>query len=320
MALIGPHLWATYTFQGNYHASPSFTKAPIEEIRKYVPDLEFEFGCELYSFEDSHLEEAEDLARDSSQVVLFVGISGEYEGEDKDRPNITLPGLQTELIRRVLAVVQEPVILVFISGGALDLSEWKNHPKVGAIIWAGYIGQSGGEAIADVIFGSYNPSGRMTQTLYANEYLNQVNMSDMNLRPGNGSPGRTYRFFTGEPVYPFGYGLSYTTFDYSLMEVPDATCVLKLDLTVRNLGSRPGDHSVLFYLAPPNAGQLGRPIKSLFEFEKLMNLAPNEARQLQVCLNRDNFQLANERGEFEVVSGEWKLMVGSLERNIMVLG
>jgi len=256
------------------------------------------------------------------------GDTGGIELEEVDRVNLTLPGLQNELIRAVLDASTEPVILFVVSGGALDLSEWKNHDKVGAIIWAGYLGQSGGEAIADVLFGYYNPSGRLAQTFYANEYVNQVDKGDMNMRPVNGSPGRTYRFFTGTPVYPFGYGLSYTTFQYVLpfsgiLELAPISrnqeeCGLTLVLTVSNSGSLEGGHSVLWFLVPPNAGQNGRPIKSLLDFEKINNLGPNQSSQVSLCLNLSDFQLANEEGEFEVVSGDWRVQVGGLERVIRV--
>jgi len=226
------------------------------------------------------------------------------------------------------------VILFVVSGGALDLSEYQNDPRVGAIIWAGYLGQSAGEAMADVMFGVYNPSGRLTQTWYTNENLNNVDLLDMNIRPSadeGGSPGRTYRFFTGTPLYPFGYGLSYTTFSYAFDDESFVTllpiaapvaaddCAAQLNVTVRNTGTRAGDHSVLLYLAPPNAGLEGRPIKNLLDFEKLDNILPLQSRVVTICLNRDDFQLANVDGEFHVVPGQWKLLVGNLERNISVL-
>lgn len=324
MALIGPHVNASTVFLGNYHGIPSSIKVPLDEIRTYIPELKWESGCEVDSFDNSRLNEAEQLARTSSQVILFVGINSEIEAEVGDRPNITLPGLQSELIRRVLAVAQTPVIIVVVTGGALDLSEYKNDPRVGSIIWAGYIGQSAGLAIADVLFGKYNPSGRLTQTFYDNSYLERVVKQDMNMRPVNGSAGRTYRFYTGEPVYPFGYGLSYTTFAYTFLSEGDiqisqlAHFCTGLDLSVRNVGQTAGDHSILWFVAPPNAGQGGRPIKNLLEFEKLQNISPSQSKNSSICLRQDMFQLANAQGVFEIVLGEWTLMVGDLSKRIIV--
>lgn len=324
MALIGPHLNASTVFLGNYHGIPSSIKVPLDEIKNYLPNLKWEVGCDVDSFDNAHLSEAEELARTSSQVILFVGISTETEGEFGDRLNISLTGLQPELVRRVLAVAQKPVIMIVVSGGVIDLSEYKNDARVGAIIWAGYIGQAGGEAIADVIFGNYNPSGRITQTFYDNAYLAQVVKQDMNMRPVNGSPGRTYRFYTGEPVYPFGHGLSYSTFQYTFLSNEDiqisqfASFCTEIGLFVRNVGQRAGDHSVLWFVAPPNAGQQGQPIKNLREFEKLQNILPSQSKEINICLTLNMFQLANEKGEFDVVLGEWTLMVGDLTKRIIV--
>ncbi|OXA54418.1 Beta-D-xylosidase 3 [Folsomia candida] len=291
-------------------------KTPLEEIRLRVPSVQYEFGCDLVSFDNLRLEEAAALARVSLPVILFVGIAGGHNGveyEEHDRANLTLPGLQSDLIRVVLTASTEPVVLVVVSGGVVDLSEWKDDPRVGAIIWAGYLGQSGGEAIAEVIFGEYNPSGRLAQTFYSNEVINEFEKYDMNMRPHAGSLGRTYRFYTGQPVYPFGFGLSYTAFEYTILNPPafvlktisqnalDQDCALIINLSVRNIGARGAEHSVLWFVSPPSAGQMGRPIKSLLDFEKLDYILPNMVRQISLCLNRNHFLLANDAGEFEVL-------------------
>ncbi|XP_035701811.1 beta-xylosidase/alpha-L-arabinofuranosidase 1-like [Folsomia candida] len=336
MALIGPHLNASRAFLANYHGIPSSISTPLSAIRASFPNAQYEFGCDLISTTNPHLDEAAALAAISSPIVLFVGINAaqfEEEGveyEEHDRLNLTLTGLQPELIRTVLAAAREPVILFVVSGGVVDLSEWKDDPRVGAIIWAGYLGQAGGEAIADVLFGRYNPSGRLAQTFYSNEVITQFEKYDMNMRPTEGtSTGRTYRFYEGTPVYPFGFGLSYTTFGYSILNLPpileiptiggvDQDCAVMVTLAVRNVGVTAGDHSVLWFLAPPNAGQGGRPIRDLLDFEKLENISANEVREANLCLNRDHFVLANEAGEWEVVPGDWTLQVGQLERVIRV--
>lgn len=324
LALIGPHLNASTVFLGNYHGIPSSIKVPLDEIRKFAPNLKWETGCDIDTFENNRLDEAEGLARTSSRVILFVGITTEVEGENGDRNNISLPGLQSELIRRVVAVAEAPVILIVISGGAIDLSDYKNDARAGAIIWAGYIGQSGGEAIANVLFGNYNPSGRLTQTFYDNLYLNQVSKQDMNMRPVNG-PGRTYRFYTGDAVYQFAHGLSYSTFEYTFSTDENiqisqfADDCVEISLFVRNIGERSGDHSVLWFIAPPDAGNNSRPIKILREFKKLHNIAPLQSVDTHICLSVAMFELANEKGEFEVVLGEWTLTVGDLTKLVTVL-
>lgn len=325
LALIGPHLNASIVFMGNYHGIPSSIATPLEEIRNYVPNVNWEFGCEVDSTENNRLSEATELARTTAQVVVFVGLNSEIEAEFGDRDDISLAGLQTNLINSVLAVAQNPVILVVVTGGVVDLSLYKNDPRVGAIVWAGYIGQFGGEAIADVLFGQYNPSGRLTQTFYDSSFINQVIIQDMNMRPVNGSPGRTYRFYTGVPVYPFGYGLSYSTFQYefsagnTISQIsPSQSACVEVNLVVRNSGPRTGDHSVLWFVSPPNAGVSGRPIKNLIYFEKLHDISVSESRETQICLTWDMFQLANEEGEITYVTGLWTLMVGGLSKNVNV--
>ncbi|XP_037028719.1 beta-D-xylosidase 3-like [Bradysia coprophila] len=325
LALIGPHVNGSDVFLGNYHGIPSSIKVPLDEIQKFVSNLQWELGCDVESSDVNRLNEAEELARTSSQVILFVGINTEIEGEFGDRHDILLPGLQPELISRVLNMAQRPVILVLVSGGAIDLSLYKNDPRVGAIVWAGYIGQSAGEAIAEVLFGHHNPSGRLTQTFYDSSYLGQVDIKDMNMRPVGGSVGRTYRFYTGEPVYPFGYGLSYTTFEHTFSTAGNeiafsqfsSNCVT-VQLSVRNVGSIFGDHSILWFVAPPNAGVSGRPLKTLVEFEKLHSIPPSGTRIVDICLSNRMFQLANTDGEFEIITGTWTLMVEDESRSIIV--
>jgi hypothetical protein len=191
------------------------------------------------------------------------------------------------------------VILVLLTGGPVDVTFAKNNPKIGAILWAGYPGQAGGLAIAKVLFGEHNPSGRLPVTWYPEEYT-RVNMTDMRMRadPATGYPGRTYRFYRGETVYKFGYGLSYskvsrrlvvpsqvpntknllagvsTTVDdggasyYDVEEIGAEVCEqLKFPavVEVQNHGPLAGKHSVLMFLRWPNATG-GRPSSQLVGF------------------------------------------------------
>ena len=127
-------------------------------------------------------------------------------------------GKQAELIEQVAAAAKDPITLVILSGGPVDVSAAKANAKVGAIVWAGYPGQSGGDALAQILFGDVSPSGRLTQTWYPAAFAQQVSMFDMGMRPNatSGNPGRGYRFYTGTPVFAFGEGMSYTTFAYDV--------------------------------------------------------------------------------------------------------
>ncbi|KAK9933918.1 hypothetical protein M0R45_021088 [Rubus argutus] len=146
-------------------------------------------------------------------------------GRIRDRTGLLLPGHQQELVSRVARASRGPTILVLMSGGPIDVSFAKNDPKIGAIFWVGYPGQAGGTAIADVLFGTTNPGGKLPMTWYPQDYVSKLPMTNMAMRAGRGYPGRTYRFYKGPVVFPFGHGLSYTTFAHTLVQAPTSVSV-----------------------------------------------------------------------------------------------
>jgi hypothetical protein len=145
------------------------------------------------------------------------------ESEGRDRTSIDFPGVQTPLLQAVLAA-QPNTVLVLVNGGSLDVSWAAQH--VPAIVEAFYPGEEGGNAVADLLFGLYSPSGRLPITLYPAAFTEQISMFSMEMRE---APGKTYRFYTDEPVYPFGYGLSYTEFEYSIVGPSSAGSSLPTD-------------------------------------------------------------------------------------------
>jgi beta-D-xylosidase 4 len=180
-------------------------------------------GCADASCEDGSLiRSAATAASEADAVVLFVGLSQAQESEGQDRESLLLPGMQQELISTVIdAVSGRPIVIVILSGGPVDVSFMKEDDRVGSILWAGYPGQAGGQAIAEVIFGDVNPAGRLALSWYHENYT-QMDMSNMQMRPdlSLGYPGRTHRFFTGSPIWEFGYGLSYSQFSHVIVEAP----------------------------------------------------------------------------------------------------
>ncbi len=149
-------------------------------------------------------------------MVFYIGgLNQSIEREELDRTLITLPDIQLVLLQQLEKVVRSPInVIIMSSGSSLDLSNIRDSNQYGSLIWSGYPGEFGGTAIASVIFREYNPGGRLPITFYPGSYVNEMSMLDMRMRPSNVSPGRTYKFYTGQPVYEFGYGLSYTTFSY----------------------------------------------------------------------------------------------------------
>jgi len=233
-------------------------------------------------------------------------------------------------------VAQQPVILFVMSGGALDLSAYKNDPRVGAIVWAGYIGQSGGEAIADVLFGEESPAGRLPYTIYPASYVNEILMSNMHMRPNEteNSPGRTYRFYTGFPVYEFGFGLSYTEFNYTVIQIEQSPrrftadkinallglgsyyspynqpTLAELVVEVENIGDVSSDDVVLAFMIPPGAGMNGIPKKFLFGFDRV-HLRPHDKITVTFPIMPHQLSLVGEDGFRSPATGVWKVQVGN---------
>ena len=182
-----------------------------------------------------------------------------------------------------------------MSGGGLDLSYIRDSPQCGSLIWMGYPGQSGGLALATIVFGQYNPAGRLPVTLYPASYVDAVSMFDMQMRPSPTNPGRTYKFYTGQPVYEFGYGLSYTTFEYtwkndtasishsieSVLKTSmknERFVVSAIRVNVTNTGQMDGDDVVLAFVTPPSGNDVA-PFKQLFGFKRI-HLAINETKEV----------------------------------------
>ncbi|KAM0875929.1 hypothetical protein ACQ4PT_036484 [Festuca glaucescens] len=298
-AVIGPNSDDRGALIGNYFGPACEYTTPLQGLREYVKDIAFRPGCNSTSCAFSKIDEAAGVAGWYDHVILFMGLSQKQEQEGLDRTSLLLPPKQQSLITTVARAAKRPVILVLLTGGPVDVTFAKNNPKIGAILWAGYPGQAGGLAIAKVLFGEHNPSGRLPVTWYPEDYT-RVNMTDMRMRadPATSYPGRTYRFYQGETVYKFGYGLSYskvsrrlvvpnqvpntknllagvsTTVDdggasyYDVEEIGAERCEqLKFPavVEVQNHGPLAGKHSVLMFLRWPNATG-GRPSSQLVGF------------------------------------------------------
>jgi len=231
---------------------------PYHELSAANPggSVVFEHGCDVDSTDTSGIPAAVAAALDADVAVIFAGLNQEIEGEGHDRVNISLPGVQTELIRQVLAT-GTPTVLVLINGGIVAIDDLATD--VPAILEAFYPGFFGSEAIAQTLMGDYNPGGKLAVTMYNSSIINEASFLDMDIAH---PPGRTYRFYTGTPSFGFGHGLSYTTFsiswssadsvvmwtgagDYS-NAVQSQTYVAK----ITNTGSYSGDEVVFLFIKP----------------------------------------------------------------------
>jgi len=232
------------------------------------------------------LEEAVQVARQADAVLLFMGLTARLEGEEMrveipgfrggDRTSIDLPAAQHELVERVTAL-GKPTVLVLLNGSALAVN-WAQE-NVPAILEAWYPGQAAGPAIADVLFGDYNPAGRLPVTFYKSA-------DDLPPFEDYAMKNRTYRYFTGTPLYPFGHGLSYTTFRYDGLATSSpalpADGQVNVRVNVTNTGQRAGDEVVQLYVAYPEAS-VERPIRDLRGYRRI-HLQPGETKTVEFPL------------------------------------
>ncbi len=251
------------------------------------------------------LQDAVDVAGQADAVVLVLGLSQRLEGEEMpievdgfkggDRTHLMLPKTQRDLMTAIKKT-GKPVVLVLLNGSALAVN-WANE-NLDAILTAGYPGQEGGHAVADVLFGDYNPAGRLPVTYYKSvEQLPPFEEYDMT--------NRTYRYFNGEPLYPFGYGMSYTTFEYNNLQIPAKAKTgepVKVKADVTNTGKMTGDEVVQLYLKDEEAST-PRPKIQLEGFERI-HLKPGESKTVEFELQPRQFSMIG-TDETRIIEPGW---------------
>ena len=266
---------------------------------------------------DNMLEEAVATARKADAVVLVLGLSQRLEGEEMpikvdgfeggDRTHLKLPETQRELMEAVKAT-GKPVVLVLLNGSALAVN-WAND-NLDAILTAGYPGQEGGTAVADVLFGDYNPAGRLPVTYYQSaDQLPPFEDYDMK--------GRTYKYFEGEPLYPFGYGLSYTSFGYSSLKVPKKAKTgekVTVSVVVSNTGNSDGEEVVQLYLKDLVAST-PRPQYQLEGFQRIA-LKAGESKTVEFELDPRQFSIIGKEDKRVIEPGDFTLFVGGGQPNV----
>ncbi|XP_022723119.1 beta-xylosidase/alpha-L-arabinofuranosidase 1-like [Durio zibethinus] len=352
LALIGPHANATKAMIGNYAGVPCKYISPIEGFSAFGK-VTYEMGCkDIKCANDSYINAAVNVAKNADVTFLFVGLDLSVEAEWVDRSDLLLPGYQTHLVNEVTKAAKGPVILVVLTAGVIDISFAKTNPKIKSILWVGYPGEQGGRAIADVVFGKHNPGGRLPLTWYEADYVEQLPMTSMPLRAVDNYPGRTYKFFNGSTVYPFGYGLSYTSFKYKQnpkelsfdiklnrlqhchglpykkenqnpdcpsVSIDDLSCKeeIKFEIAVENVGQKDGSDVILVYHVPPE-GIEGTPLKQLVGFERVY-LHAKENKTVKFVLNVcKSLNIVNDSGYRLLPSGLHKIVVGDKSISVKV--
>ncbi len=294
----------------------------LEAGRTY--DIRFEYSENANNFAAAKLiwappsgsrllhDEVMSKARQADVVVMVLGIAPSVEGEEMDvklegfrggdRTDIALPKPQEELLKEVHAL-GKPVVVVLLNGSALAVN-WAND-NVSAIVDAWYPGEEGGTALADVLFGDYNPGGRLPVTFYKS--VDQLPpFTDYSMQ------GRTYRYFKGDPLYPFGFGLSYTKFTYDNLKLSanriKAGSGLTLTAEVRNAGGQAGDEVVQLYVTDV-AASVPVPIRSLAGVKRVF-LKPGETQKVSFALTREQMSIIDDQGRRVIEPGEFLVSVG----------
>jgi len=281
----------------------------VYEYRNWYGDGDARF---LWSVPDTGMKKrALEAAEKADVVVLVLGLSQRLEGEEMpirvdgflggDRTHLNLPKPQEELMEAIKAT-GKPLVVVLMNGSALSVN--RVDEIADAILSAGYPGQEGGHAVADILFGDTNPAGRLPVTYYRSvDQLPPFEEYDMK--------GRTYRYFTGEPLYPFGFGLSYTSFGYSDLKMPEQIVAgdsLTVSVKVTNTGKRSGDEVVQLYLTDEKAST-PRPIRQLEGFERI-TLNPGETKEVKFILNPRQLSMINHQNNRVIEPGWFTLSVG----------
>ena len=315
IAVIGPNANSRRALIGNYHGTPSRYVTVLEGIQDLLGDkgrVLYSEGCALsdksvepLAQPNDRLAEATAVAKRSDKVILVLGLDETLEGEEGDTGNsyysgdkgdLLLPEPQRILLEQILSI-GKPTVVVLLAGSAIDLSAAQE--RAGAILLGWYPGACGGRAVAELLFGREAPSGKLPVSFYTNSALDEMPaFTDYSMQ------NRTYRYFTGTPLYPFGYGLGYSKCSLELLEAGRESARVR----VRNDGGRAQEEVVELYmhdelspLAPPNAVLCG--------FCRV-RLEAGEEKTLSVAIDPHAFTVVNERGERVPGSGMWRLYAG----------
>jgi beta-glucosidase len=324
IAIIGPNANDEKMLWGNYNGIPAETVTPLQGIKAKLPDANVVYarGCELAETTgviDSakvkqNFDEAISVATKSDVVIMFLGLSPRLEGEEMkvqakgfsggDREIIDLPKPQEDLIKAI-SNLHKPLVLVLLNGSALAIN-WEAE-NVPAIIDAWYGGQAAGTAIADVLFGDYNPAGRLPVTFYKST-ADLPDFHDYSMR------NRTYRYFNGEPLYPFGYGLSYTTFKYSKIKVPQGLTTgesYTVTTQIQNTGNKAGEEIVQLYVKHLDNG-IRKPIVALKGFKRIYFKA-GEIKTISFNISPESLSLVDKNNKQTERAGISQIFIGGAQ-------
>ncbi len=314
IAVIGPNADNRRSLDGNYEGTASRYITVLEGIQDYVGEdvrVLYSEGCHLFrdqinpmAFKNDRIAEIKEICSESDVVIAVMGLDGTLEGEEGDtgsdygmgdKPYLHLPGIQTDILK-IAKESGKPVILVNMTGSAMTLN-WEDE-NLDGIIQGWYPGARGGKAIARLIFGESDFEGKLPITFYRTmEELPEF--TDYSMK------NRTYRYMKNDALYPFGYGLSYTEFEYenTLFTVKDDSVTIKT--TVKNTGKMDGTETVQVYIGAREDWAPNPQLKKI----KKVKLKKGEAKDIEITLTRESFEVFDESGK-PVISREYDVYIG----------
>lgn len=285
-----------YQLKAEYYDNRDYA---VAKLQWRVPQVGKVTRLDLYG-------EAGKAVRECETVVAVLGINKSIEREGQDRYDIQLPADQREFLQEVYKV-NPNIIVVLVAGSSLAINWMDEH--IPAIVNAWYPGESGGKAVAEVLFGDYNPGGRLPLTYYKSlDELPPFDDYDI-------TKGRTYKYFKGDVLYPFGYGLSYTSFKYSNLQVEDGEDEINVSFQLKNTGKCAGDEVAQVYVKLPERNEV-MPVKELKGFERV-SLKGGESKKVTIKLRKDLLRYWDEeQSQFVHPSGDYMIMLGASSANI----
>jgi beta-glucosidase len=321
IALVGPLVQAiadnngfwSYSWPDDSTRVVSLWKGIINKVGT-ASSLTYAKGCEITGQDTSGFKAARQAALESELTIVSIGESAIMSGEAKSRSSLGLPGMQEQLVKELVAT-GKPVIVLISAGRPLVFNWIADH--VPAIVYTWWLGTEAGNAIADVLFGDYNPSGKLPMTFPRHEgqipiYYNYYSTGRPFKNDSDFTYVTAYTDLPNSPRYPFGYGLSYTTFEYGAIQLSDTLIktgkTIQAKIRVSNTGAYQGEEVVQFYIQDVTAS-LVRPVRELKGFEKI-NLKPGESKEVVFTISEKELSFYNELGKSITEAGLFHVFIG----------
>ena len=326
IAVLGPHansgkILGSWRALGKEEETISIYSGICNKIGKQM--VATEKGCEILGEDESGFEKAIQLAKSADVVLIALGEEQDMSGEASSRAFITLPGIQERLLEKILQL-DKPTAVVLLNGRPLEIKTLSE--KAPALLEAWFPGTEGGNAIADILYGDVNPSGRLTMSFpytvgQIPVYYNSFNTG----RPAQDSNSKDvskYIDIPNEPLYPFGYGLSYTDFEYSSLEISKTSMreneTLLASILIKNIGNVKGTETVQLYLRDMVASTV-RPLKELKAFRQI-SLEQGEEKKVEFEITSELLKFHASNGEYKVEQGEFLAMIGGNSAQVQAIG